>query len=321
MKTFKRLLKVGQLLSRATELIFHRGSDCVSFEPMWFLECDRDEIRKRAFSPKAEKAIFDILDNGFAILPKNVDEVVCGAVIEDFNRFVRDSVDAKRYRDEYGFHERLCNLQLVSEAARNVCFNEGTAEVIRAAFDSPFTVAGSLYFEKGSMQSVHRDTPAFFTNPLNHYFGVWNALEDVKKGSGPLVYYAGGHKLLADKSLYLDSSVTVKTYFRVVEDACKDAGLDLVEYYPSSGDTLIWHPQLPHGGAPILNNRISRRSLVFHAIPRGIPIYGTKEFFDPEGVVPLGKKYRVIKYGKNDMIDQGEPRFFHNRYEGNFGEV
>lgn len=73
-----------------------------------------------------------------------------------------------------------CNLQLISEAEKRICSNKGTAEILQAAFTSEFTVVGSLFFEKGSMQSIYRDTPAFFTNPLNHYFGVWNALEDIE---------------------------------------------------------------------------------------------------------------------------------------------
>jgi phytanoyl-CoA hydroxylase len=312
---------LNKSLRRIINLVFGQKTTRVSFDPMWFLDCGTTEIKARGLPPKVEKALVDIKENGVAVLPGNISHEDCDAVVRDFNNYISNSDEALKYRDEHGLHERLCNLQLISEAARRICFNKGTAEILQAAFASEFTVVGSLFFEKGSTQSIHRDTPAFFTNPLNHYFGVWNALEDIEVGSGPLMYYAGGHKLVSDQSLYLDEKITINNYFNAVEDACKKAGLELVEIYPKKGDTLIWHPQLPHGGGKIANKGSSRRSLVFHCIPKKTPIYGTDEFFDPKHVVPVARPHKTMPYGVNEMLDQGAPRFFHNRYEGNFDEV
>ena len=314
-------MALNKSLRNIRNLVFKKKTTRVSFEPMWFLGCETAEIKAKGLPPKVEKALLDIRENGVAVLPANISHEDCDAVVRDFNNYIANSNEAQEYRDDYGLHERLCNLQLISDAAKRICFNKSTAEILQAAFASEFTVVGSLFFEKGSTQSIHRDTPAFFTNPLNHYFGVWNAMEDIAVGSGPLMYYAGGHKLVPDESLYLDEKVTINNYFNIVEDACKQAGLELVEFYPKKGDTLIWHPQLPHGGGKIANAGSSRRSLVFHCIPKNTPIYGTDEFFDPSHLVPVAGKSKTISHGINGMLDQGTPRFFHNRYEGNFDEV
>ncbi len=308
-------------LRRIKNTLARNKTTSISFEPMWFLSCDIEKIKTADLTSRVKKALLDIRENGVAILPGNINPEDCDALVSDFEAYVASAREAFEYRDENGLHERLCNLQMVSENARGICFNENTAGILQAAFSSEFTVVGSLFFEKGSTQSMHRDTPAFFTNPLNHYFGVWNAMEDIKADSGALMYYAGSHKLLSDETLYLDQNINIDNYFSVVEGACKDAGLQAVEFYPKKGDTLIWHPELVHGGGRITNKGCSRRSLVFHCKPKWTPIYGKNEFFDPKHVVPIANNHKTTAYGVNNMIDQGSPRFFHNRYEGNFDEV
>lgn len=308
------------LLIKLRNLFRQKKYTSISFERMWFLDEKTNTLESRGLSTMVEKALRDIRDNGIAIIPGNISHEICDAVVRDFNTFVRKSKVSHEYRDEHSLHERLCNLQMISEAARHICFNERTAEIVQAAFSSPYVVVGSLLFEKGSTQSIHRDTPAFFTNPLNHYFGIWNALEDVRLGSGPLIYYKGGHKIAPDEYLYLDNGININNYFSFIEDACKTAGLELIEYYPKKGDTLIWHPQLSHGGGKITSPGLSRRSFVFHCIPRGCPIYGAEKFFDSSHTVPVLPPYKTIRYGNYEILDQGNPRFFHNRYEGNFDE-
>jgi len=50
------------------------------------------------------------------------------------------------------------------------------------------------------------------------------------------------------------------------------------------GDTLIWHPLLPHGGASIRDPGRSRKSIVFHYLPEATPISGLEAFFSAEPV-------------------------------------
>jgi len=82
---------------------------------------------------------------------------------------------------------------------------------------------------------------------------------------------------------------------------------------------VIWHPELPHGGAPITKPGGSRRSLVAHYIPLGVPISSPKAFFE-RSEVGTRAAYSLLGESSVLMIDQIAPRFFHNRYEGNFDE-
>lgn len=289
----------------------------VSFDEMWFIN---KNIEKINFSPFIKNSLQELKENGFTILKKNLSDQLCDDLINDFKKFTISLKNSEKYRDAYGLHERLCNLQLISDAARKVCFNKNVSQILNAAFGGDFTLVGSLFFEKGSCQSIHRDTPAFFTNPLNHFFGVWNALEDIKEGSGPLIYYPKGHKIMPDKELYLNEKININNYFKKIEKKCIESGLKLQEFYPEKGDTLIWHPQLPHGGLNKTREGLSRKSFVYHCIPRNIPIYGTEKFFESNKFLP-NKKIKILKFSNNFMIDQVEPRFFHNFLDGNFGEV
>ncbi len=145
-------------------------------------------------------------------------------------------------------------------------------------------------------------------------------MEDIKENSGELCYYRGGHNILPDADLYAREDINIDNYFSAVESACQKAGLDRELFLPKKGDTLIWLPQLPHGGAPRLDETLSRRSIVFHFIPNGIPIHGATDFFDPKKVVHVGENYSVKSVDGIRTIDMGETRFYHNRSEGNFTE-
>jgi ectoine hydroxylase-related dioxygenase (phytanoyl-CoA dioxygenase family) len=62
-------------------------------------------------------------------------------------------------------------------------------------FKKKQVIYSSLFFREGTKQHYHRDTPHFYTNPIDTYYGVWYALEDVNINAGPLKYYIGSHKL------------------------------------------------------------------------------------------------------------------------------
>lgn len=288
---------------------------------MWFLSCPDEEIlNNKALDQESIDVFMSLRKNGFAVLKGNVDPALCDAVVADFDAYCETHPESEGFADEHGLHSRLALFHYVSENARKVCTAPRTVKILKAAFQKDFTIVGSLLFEKGSAQDIHRDTPAFFTNPLNHFFGVWNALEDIKKDSGELCYYVGGHKILPDADLYRDPSTNIKSYFSRVEQACKDAGLTRDLFLAKKGDTLIWLPELPHGGAARVDDSLTRRSIVFHYIPNGVPIHGSGYFFDSARPIFVNENYAYRTLDGIRTIDMGETRFYHNYQEGNFAE-
>jgi ectoine hydroxylase-related dioxygenase (phytanoyl-CoA dioxygenase family) len=53
-------------------------------------------------------------------------------------------------------------------------------------------------------------------------------------------------------------------YEDVLEDLVAQKGYTKKEFLAKKGDVLIWHANLVHGGAPILNKSLTRKSMVVH---------------------------------------------------------
>jgi hypothetical protein len=310
------------IVKKIENALFGQKTRALDTTQMWFLTRQEDDLRADpSLDAETLEAFLNLRRDGYTILKGNLDPALCDAAVADFNSYCATHAESRKYRDEYGLHSRLALFHYQSGNLRKIATAPRTLKILRAAFRRDFTVVGSLFFEKGSTQDIHRDTPAFFTNPLNHFFGVWNALEDIQKDSGELCYYRGGHRSVSDADLYANPKINIDNYFSVVEQACKDAGMERLLFLPKQGDTLIWLPQLPHGGAPRHDPALSRRSVVFHYIPNGVPIHGASDFFDHKKPIFIGENYSVKTMDNIRMIDMGTTRFYHNYSEGNFEEI
>lgn len=312
---------MSKLLKKLENRLIAKKTHQLDRTPMWFLACEEEELRRRTdIDAEVLETLLSLRENGYAILRNNVPHALCDEVIREFEEHCASEKESEQYADEYGLHSRLALFHYKSDPALEIALLKRTTDVVRTGFGGDFTIVGSLLFERGSTQDVHRDTPAFFTNPLNHFFGVWNALEDVREGSGELCYFTGGHRVIRDTDLYDDPAINIDNYFAAVENACWEAGLDLEKFRPRKGDTLIWLPELPHGGSRREDKAASRRSIVFHYLPTGTPLHGAKEFFDRDKPLYCEENYSVLVRRGARMIDMGRTRFYHNHKEGNFEE-
>lgn len=110
------------------------------------------------------------------------------------------------------------------------------------------------------------------TYPLGYLIAVWIALEDVSMDNGPLFYYPGSHKLPFLMNSDYNEGATLLTLGKKKYADYEDALQEIVEerHFPKEtflakkGDVLIWHANLVHGGAPIKNNDLTRKSMVIH---------------------------------------------------------
>ena len=288
------------------------------FDPLWIDEASAETQLDRLDEDWMRRAAAALRDDGVAVLPGLVEPALCATLCDEFRRYARaSSAAAAPYRDDRGFHERLASFHMVSPTAQTIAQNERLVRLLAVLLGEQPSIVSSLFFEKGSTQAIHRDTPWFFTNPLNHYFGVWTALEDVHPEAGPLTYFKGGHKVAPDRQLR-DQRVPRDGYFARIVEACVAAGLERVELCPRRGDVVIWHPQLPHGGAVRRDPARTRCSMVVHYKAASAPIMGVAEFFSDQRRTPRFPSQPTIRLERLVAIDQGAPRFFHNELQGNF---
>jgi phytanoyl-CoA hydroxylase len=268
--------------------------------------------------PGKIKPDHDLLTDGFVILPSVIDALGCAAAVEDFRDFVkRNGAYARQFQTEAGLHSRLANLHMQSCILRNIAFSSEIITVCDAFFGKSAAICSSLYFEQGSEQVVHRDTPFFHTNPADQFLGVWCALEDVKIDAGPVFYYPKAHLVpenLAELKEENPSIAGANLYSPYIDELIRsleksDCRKQLLTV--RKGDVLIWHPRLPHGGSPIKTLGLSRHSVVFHMVPEFCEVFGPDVFFDDGAESAFDMRY-VSAGSQRLMLDHGRPIFLSN---------
>ena len=128
-------------------------------------------------------------------------------------------------------------------------------------------ICNSLNFERGSQQDFHIDT-WYMPPPVEGRMVVASiAIDDVDADNGPMVYYPGSHRIppyrFSDGRLneIREESAQCRAY---LQREIASRGLKEVEFRGKSGDVLLWHAQLLHGGRPIRDMAKTRSSLVVH---------------------------------------------------------
>jgi phytanoyl-CoA hydroxylase len=162
---------------------------------------------------------------------------------------------------------KLNDLYLESDVIRRIVLEERLGSVLEEVLEGPPLVCNSLNLEFGSQQRDHTDS-LYMTAPVGLYLAAsWIALEDGSPDSGPLRYYAGSHKI--PPFLFTTGAITavdaeMPRYYEYMRRELERRGIKAETFVPKTGDVFIWHSQLYHGGEPIKNSSLTRRSLVTH---------------------------------------------------------
>ena len=142
----------------------------------------------------------------------------------------------------------------------------------------------SINFEKGSGQAAHSDSIHMTTEPFGYMIAVWIALEDIREGSGELMYYPGSHKLpfITNKDFNHGNTRWAihpdhyTRYEEKIKEIIEQNKLKQATFLPRKGDLLIWHANLLHGGMPIVRPELTRKSMVFHYYAKDVLCYAER---------------------------------------------
>jgi phytanoyl-CoA hydroxylase len=239
-------------------------------------------------------ALAALLRDGYAVVRGGVEDRLCVAANTDVDVFkARNRRDVAPNLDGQGRLHRVVDIHAVIDSFAALFSENEALEVCDQFFAAETALYTSLFFECGSEQALHRDSPAFCTRPEGRYLGLWVALEDTGADNGPLVVVPGSHALpVVDVEamaieLYGDPSKAPRsddagwhTYQAAVGALADAHGLSAREVHVRRGDVVIWHPLLFHGGAPRRSSTRTRRSIVFHVTPLGTSVHGQDFFFD-----------------------------------------
>jgi phytanoyl-CoA hydroxylase len=231
------------------------------------------------------------IKHGYVILEHAIDPITCrGLAAEIREIFLKGSEIAKYQEPEappgvaYSVppglpaeRMRLVDLYGASRVAAEILMAPPIASFMRAIFDSDPLCFQGLTFEKGSGQGLHQDTAYVVVDRPLELAASWVALEDVREGSGELMYIEGSHRLpdwnFGGNSKHWDptehgaESHTDWSHWLVRKS--EELGLKKRIFRPSIGDVLIWSADLVHGGSPIGDPSLTRRSIVGHYCPVG----------------------------------------------------
>ncbi len=226
-----------------------------------------------------------------------------------------------KHLDADGHYPRIINLHLLHQPLIRLLTENPLALAVQDAFfGQPSSLYTSLYYERGSAQSIHRDTPYFSTRPEYRYLGVWVALEDANEANGCLEIIRRGHLVpeLDRPAIALRHYKTLDEvppgspsgrdilwdeYQSEVVERCFAQGLKTELLQVQAGDVIIWHPQLPHGGSKIKDLTRTRHSFVMHVTPVGTPVYQQNVFFNPQKKFSERAKWAYGKFGGRRYVD------------------
>jgi len=269
-----------------------------------------------------EEHILNIQNNGFTVIKNGIDIDLIDKVVNDFDCWsALEENNFKKFNKD-----RVTNFHIYNENTKNLVTNIYVNKILQTIFKKEQVIYSSLFFREGTSQHYHRDTPHFYTNPIDKYYGVWYALEDININAGPLKYYIGSHKLECpdgyecfNNLLKIEPNYTASVtdyrliieYNKNIEDLCKENNLECVDEKNymntvNKGDIIIWHPKLLHGGSDIIDSTLTRYSMVTHNVPINTQVFNANHFFAPKPTNEyLENKFKsaYIKHNNINIID------------------
>lgn len=274
----------------------------------WFDRADAaDQIDDRATTADDRAILRSWIRDGYVVLPELVPHDLIDAMLADLDALfdarrpsaglvVNDLVVAGGHRatishgdllaldaDERRAARESSNWRLHgffqhSEAADRIRELPELRRVASMILGVDSHAAYSINFHNGSSQRLHEDSAVFHLGVENLICGAWIACEDVLDGCGPLVYHPGSHRRDAFGPFRDDPARNLRTasaeesarYQRRVDDEAE--GFERHTFLARKGDVLLWHGMLIHGGEPIRDPSLTRRSFVVHFIPDGVDV-------------------------------------------------
>lgn len=167
---------------------------------------------------------------------------------------------------------RIADLHSHSQPALELYLHRPIFDYVDLILGQTGVATQSLFFEYGSQQGLHRDPVFVQTKPPSHLFAAWVALEDIGPRCGPLVYVPGSHRLpyyqfepgqfLFDHARHGEKESAAMAEFD--RRQAEERGLEPEVFTCKRGDVLIWHASLLHGGSPVEDPSLTRKSFVIH---------------------------------------------------------
>lgn len=227
------------------------------------------------FPAQLQEKIINWSDNGFMLLEGFFDDNIVSSINEEIDRITKKHLIEPTHDNKLPFANRI------STVIKSVTYTPQLINIFKFLLGKEVIPFQTLNFVKGSNQRAHSDSIHMTTYPLGYLIAVWIALEDTNENNGPLFYYRGSHKLpyLLNND-FNDTSTTLKLgrkdytdYEDVIEEIIQKNHLEKEVFLAKKGDVFIWHANLIHGGSPIIDHSLTRKSMVIHYYAKDVIKY------------------------------------------------
>lgn len=214
-------------------------------------------------------------DKGYIILKSFFNETATRCILDEINRLV------DRGRLHPTPDNKLMFANRISAPIREITYDKRLIDLLSFLLDKEVVPFQTINFLHGSNQRAHSDSIHMTTYPLGYLIAVWIALENTNPDNGPLFYYPGSHRLpyllnsdfndgtnwlTLGKKDYVD-------YEDRIDDLIREKDLKKEVFLAKKGDILIWHANLIHGGLPVINPDLTRKSMVIHYYAKDVIKY------------------------------------------------
>lgn len=261
---------------------------------LWTDEPDADEQLRARFeqglvTQDEVDLVSHFIRNGYVVMEGVVPHDLCDQLADELKTIFTEGSDIALYQEPTGppgvgspvprgllpNRMRLVDMYGVSANASRVLMNDQIRRFMEIVFEAAPLCFQGLTFERGSGQGFHQDTAYVVVDKPLRLAASWVALEDIGEGSGELMYIVGSHRLsewrFGGDSKHWDPNIhgqaAHEEWTTWLTRRSEELGLEKKLFRPHKGDVLIWAADLVHGGSPVADPTLSRRSIVGHYCP------------------------------------------------------
>jgi ectoine hydroxylase-related dioxygenase (phytanoyl-CoA dioxygenase family) len=220
------------------------------------------------FNESRKEQILNFIEHGYMILPNfyTQDEV------KAFNDEIGDLINKRKLDFNYTGKKIVESYKVSPLVDQHFFRNQKLLEIFEFIFDRDVVPFHTINFIEGSEQKAHSDSIHMSTAPEGFMAAAWAALESTDEANGPLFYYPGSHRFPyiscldynSGNSKYLIGDHSYANYEQHIEELIEANNLEKKYFFANSGDVLIWHANLLHGGDKIQEKGRTRKSMVAH---------------------------------------------------------
>lgn len=227
------------------------------------------------FPTDIQQQLLSWSDNGFMILKKFFDD----DAVEAINKEIEKLVERKKLH--FTHDNKLMFANKISSVIKKITHEKKLTNILDFILAKETVPFQTINFLRGSNQRAHSDSIHMTTYPLGYLIAVWIALEDTNMQNGSLFYYSGSHRLPYLLNNDFNEGETAFTlgkkdytdYEDVLEDLILKKNFEKKIFLAKKGDAFIWHANLVHGGSPVMDSSLTRKSMVIHYYAKDVIKY------------------------------------------------